>query len=169
VKRNYLVLGTQLWPWPEGSWHRINRKSGAEKSFESRCRGLRGARKEVFERNARCAFRGQRREEDRARSQRTFQARTFTVNGNKVTAEALTTWIENGDSLMPHEGLARASTDQRRRRYVRRFKRIAKEKSPESLIAQAAGAQTQIKIKLRLLQDGVLERFDGRRRTTVFA
>ena len=26
---------------------------------------------------------------------------TFTVNGNKVTAEALKTWIENGDSLMP--------------------------------------------------------------------
>jgi cytochrome c2 len=26
---------------------------------------------------------------------------TFTVNGNKVTTESLTTWIENGDSLMP--------------------------------------------------------------------
>lgn len=26
---------------------------------------------------------------------------TFTVNGNKVTDEALKTWIENGDSLMP--------------------------------------------------------------------
>ena len=26
---------------------------------------------------------------------------TFTVNGNKVTTEALTTWIENGDSMMP--------------------------------------------------------------------
>ena len=26
---------------------------------------------------------------------------TFTVNGNKVTTEALRTWIENGDSLMP--------------------------------------------------------------------
>jgi mono/diheme cytochrome c family protein len=26
---------------------------------------------------------------------------TFTVNGNKVTTEALTTWIENGDSQMP--------------------------------------------------------------------
>jgi len=26
---------------------------------------------------------------------------TFTVNGNKVTTEALTTWIENGDALMP--------------------------------------------------------------------
>ena|SRR5215470_1742195 len=26
---------------------------------------------------------------------------TFTVNGNKVTTEALKTWIENGDSLMP--------------------------------------------------------------------
>jgi mono/diheme cytochrome c family protein len=26
---------------------------------------------------------------------------TFTVNGNKVTAESLKTWIENGDSLMP--------------------------------------------------------------------
>ena len=26
---------------------------------------------------------------------------TFSVNGNKVTTEALTTWIENGDSLMP--------------------------------------------------------------------
>ena len=26
---------------------------------------------------------------------------TFTVNGAKVTAEALTTWIENGDSMMP--------------------------------------------------------------------
>jgi mono/diheme cytochrome c family protein len=26
---------------------------------------------------------------------------TFTVNGNKITDEALKTWIENGDSLMP--------------------------------------------------------------------
>lgn len=26
---------------------------------------------------------------------------TFTVNGNKVTTESLTKWIENGDSLMP--------------------------------------------------------------------
>jgi cytochrome c len=26
---------------------------------------------------------------------------TFTVNGNKVTTESLTTWIENGDTLMP--------------------------------------------------------------------
>jgi cytochrome c len=26
---------------------------------------------------------------------------TFTVNGNKVTTQALTTWIENGDSMMP--------------------------------------------------------------------
>jgi cytochrome c len=26
---------------------------------------------------------------------------TFTVNSNKVTDEALTTWIENGDTLMP--------------------------------------------------------------------
>jgi cytochrome c2 len=26
---------------------------------------------------------------------------TFTVNGNKVTTESLTTWIENGDALMP--------------------------------------------------------------------
>lgn len=26
---------------------------------------------------------------------------TFTVNNNKVTDEALKTWIENGDSLMP--------------------------------------------------------------------
>jgi cytochrome c2 len=26
---------------------------------------------------------------------------TFTVNGNKVTTESLTKWIENGDSQMP--------------------------------------------------------------------
>ena len=26
---------------------------------------------------------------------------TFTVNGNKVTTDSLTTWIENGDSQMP--------------------------------------------------------------------
>jgi mono/diheme cytochrome c family protein len=26
---------------------------------------------------------------------------TFSVNGNKVTTESLTNWIENGDSLMP--------------------------------------------------------------------
>ena len=26
---------------------------------------------------------------------------TFTINGNKVTTESLTTWIENGDALMP--------------------------------------------------------------------
>jgi len=26
---------------------------------------------------------------------------TFTVNGNKVTTQSLTSWIENGDSLMP--------------------------------------------------------------------
>ena len=26
---------------------------------------------------------------------------TFTVNGNKVTTDSLTTWIENGDTMMP--------------------------------------------------------------------
>jgi cytochrome c2 len=26
---------------------------------------------------------------------------TFSVNGNKVTTESLTTWIENGDTMMP--------------------------------------------------------------------
>jgi cytochrome c2 len=26
---------------------------------------------------------------------------TFSVNGNKVTTESLTTWIENGDAMMP--------------------------------------------------------------------
>ena len=26
---------------------------------------------------------------------------TFSVNGNKVTTDSLTTWIENGDAMMP--------------------------------------------------------------------
>ena len=30
-----------------------------------------------------------------------YKRGTFTVNGNKITDEALKTWIENGDSLMP--------------------------------------------------------------------
>ncbi len=30
-----------------------------------------------------------------------FKRGTFSVNGNKVTTESLTKWIEEGDSLMP--------------------------------------------------------------------
>ena len=30
-----------------------------------------------------------------------YKRGTFSVNGNKITDEALKTWIENGDSLMP--------------------------------------------------------------------
>jgi len=46
-------------------------------------------------------FRGQRREKNRPGLKGLAKRGTFTVNGNKVTTEALTTWIENGDAMMP--------------------------------------------------------------------
>jgi len=94
---------------------RISRKKRRRKSFEPRGRGSVARGKEVFEKEMRdVPFADKRREEDRARSQRTFQARNVHGHGNKVQAEALTTWIENGDSLMPGmKDSLEASTDRK--------------------------------------------------------
>jgi cytochrome c2 len=71
--------------------------SGAGAAGGSAARG-----KEVFEKKcAMCHFADSDQKKIGPGLKGLSKRGTFTVNGNKVTTEALKTWIENGDSLMP--------------------------------------------------------------------
>jgi cytochrome c len=103
VKRNYLVLGIATLAvagalvaqdQPEKT---PPKKAGSHAAGGSAVRG-----KEVFEKKcAMCHFADSDAKKIGPGLKGLSKRGTFTVNGNKVTTEALTTWIENGDSLMP--------------------------------------------------------------------
>jgi mono/diheme cytochrome c family protein len=103
VKRNYLVLGIATLAvagalvaqdQPEKT---PPKKAGSHAAGGSATRG-----KEVFEKKCSvCHFADSDTKKIGPGLKGLSKRGTFTVNGNKVTTEALTTWIENGDSLMP--------------------------------------------------------------------
>ena len=105
VKRNVLVLGilalavagavlAQDGPKKDAP---VPKKSTVHASAGSAIRG-----KEVFEKKcAMCHFADSDAKKIGPGLKGIAKRGTFTVNGNKVTTEALTTWIENGDSMMP--------------------------------------------------------------------
>jgi len=103
VKRNYLVLGIATLAAagallaqdsPEKT---APKKTAGHGSAGSAARG-----KEVFEKKcAMCHFADKEEKKIGPGLKGLSKRGTFTVNGNKVTTEALTTWIENGDSMMP--------------------------------------------------------------------
>jgi cytochrome c2 len=104
VKRNVLILGIAILSVtcamlaqdapPAKS---PKKASGAGAAGGSAARG-----KDVFEKKcAMCHFADSDQKKIGPGLKGLSKRGTFTVNGNKVTTEALKTWIENGDSLMP--------------------------------------------------------------------
>jgi cytochrome c2 len=105
VKRNYLILGivtlavagvvlAQDPPAPPSAAKKSASHSGAAGS------ATKG--KEVFDKKcALCHFADKDTKKIGPGLKGLSKRGTFSVNGNKVTTEALTTWIENGDSQMP--------------------------------------------------------------------
>ena len=103
MKRNYLILGIATLAvagallaqdQPEKT---VPKKTASHGAAGSAARG-----KEVFEKKCTMCHFADKEEKKIGPGLKGISKRgTFTVNGNKVTTEALTTWIENGDSLMP--------------------------------------------------------------------
>jgi cytochrome c len=103
VKRNYLVLGIATLAVAGAVWAQDPpaaapaKKTSSKSSAGSATRG-----KEVFDKKcAMCHFADSDAKKIGPGLKGISKRGTFTVNGNKVTTEALTTWIENGDSMMP--------------------------------------------------------------------
>ena len=103
MKRNYLILGIAslavagalLAQDPPAKT--TPKKAASHGAAGSATRG-----KEVFEKKcAMCHFADSDAKKIGPGLKGISKRGTFTVNGNKVTTESLTTWIENGDSQMP--------------------------------------------------------------------
>jgi len=103
VKRNYLVLGMAtlavagalLAQDPPAKT--TTKKTASHGAAGSATRG-----KEVFEKKcAMCHFADNDAKKIGPGLKGISKRGTFTVNGNKVTTDSLTTWIENGDTMMP--------------------------------------------------------------------
>jgi len=106
VKKNYMLLGIATLALAGGLWaqnqpakkpaHGGKAKAGSA-SAAAAARG-----KEIFEKKcAVCHYVDSDAKKIGPGLQGISKRGTFTVNNNKVTDEALKTWIENGDSLMP--------------------------------------------------------------------
>ncbi len=103
MKRNYLVLGivtlaaAGVLLAQEQQEKAAPKKAASHSAAGSATRG-----KEVFEKKcAMCHFADSDAKKIGPGLKGLSKRGTFTVNGNKVTTAALTTWIENGDALMP--------------------------------------------------------------------
>ena len=109
MKRNYLILGiatlavagavlAQDPPAPDTPIKTSTKKA----STHSGSSGSAVKGKEVFDKKcAICHFADKDAKKIGPGLKGISKRGTFSVNGNKVTTESLTTWIENGDSLMP--------------------------------------------------------------------
>jgi cytochrome c2 len=104
VKRNYLILGIAtlavagaVLAQDEPAKTSPEKAPGHKSSSGAAARG-----KDVFDKKcAMCHFADKDSKKIGPGLKGLSKRGTFTVNGNKVTTESLTTWIENGDSLMP--------------------------------------------------------------------
>jgi len=77
-------------------------KSASKKASSHSSSGSTVKGKEVFEKKcAICHYADKEAKKIGPGLKGMYKRGTFTVNGNKITDEALKTWIENGDSLMP--------------------------------------------------------------------
>jgi cytochrome c len=103
VRRNYLVLGIATLAVAGALVAQDQPEKAAPKKSASHAAAGSAARgKEVFEKKcAVCHFADSDAKKIGPGLKGLSKRGTFTVNGNKVTTEALTNWIENGDSLMP--------------------------------------------------------------------
>ncbi len=103
MKRNYLLLGIALLSMcvallaQDPASNPAPKKTTAGKSSGSAEKG-----KELFEQKCSiCHFADSTNRKIGPGLKGISKRGTFTVNNKKVTTENLTTWIENGDSLMP--------------------------------------------------------------------
>jgi cytochrome c2 len=103
VKRNYLVLGIAILAVggallaQEQPAKTETKKTASHASAGSPVRG-----KEVFEKKCTmCHFADSDAKKIGPGLKGLFKRGTFTANGNRVTSESLTTFIENGDTMMP--------------------------------------------------------------------
>jgi len=104
VKRNYLILGIATLAVAGALLAQDQpEKPAPKKAAGHGAAGAAAARgKEVFEKKcAMCHFADSDAKKIGPGLKGISKRGTFTVNGSKVTTESLTTWIENGDSLMP--------------------------------------------------------------------
>jgi cytochrome c2 len=103
VKRNYLVLGIATLAVAgavvaqDPPAKPAPKKASGHATAGSATRG-----KEVFEKKcAMCHFADNDAKKIGPGLKGLAKRGTFSVNGNKVTTQSLTTWIENGDTMMP--------------------------------------------------------------------
>ena len=103
VKRNLLLLGIAVLALAcavvaqDPPAQNAPKKSASHASGGSATKG-----KEVFEQKCTmCHFADSDQKKIGPGLKGIYKRGTFTVNGNKVTTESLTKWIENGDSQMP--------------------------------------------------------------------
>jgi cytochrome c len=103
VKRNYLILGIATLAVAGALLAQDQPEKPAPKKAASHgAAGSATRGKEVFEKKcAMCHFADSDAKKIGPGLKGIAKRGTFTVNGNKVTTESLTSWIENGDSLMP--------------------------------------------------------------------
>ena len=103
MRRNYLVLGIATLAVAGALLAQDQpEKTGPKKATSHGAAGSAARGKEVFEKKcAVCHFADSEAKKIGPGLKGLFKRGTFTVNGNKVTTESLTTWIENGDSMMP--------------------------------------------------------------------
>jgi cytochrome c len=102
VKRNYLVLGIAVLSVAGALLAQDQPEKEAPKKSSGHAAGSAARGKEVFEKKcAMCHFADSDAKKIGPGLKGISKRGTFTVNGSKVTTQSLTTWIENGDSLMP--------------------------------------------------------------------
>jgi cytochrome c len=103
VKRNYLVLGIATLAVAGAVLAQDPpAKTSPKKTASHGTAGSATKGKEVFDQKcAMCHFADSDAKKIGPGLKGLSKRGTFTVNGNKVTTESLTTWIENGDSMMP--------------------------------------------------------------------
>jgi len=103
VKRNVLILGIAIFAVAgallaqDSPAKKSSKKAASHAAAGSATRG-----KEVFEKKcAICHFADSDAKKIGPGLKGISKRGTFTINGNKVTTESMTKWIEDGDALMP--------------------------------------------------------------------
>jgi len=103
VKRNLLLLGIAILSVAGAMLAQDQPPAAPSKKAAGSGAGAAAARgKEVFDKKCSiCHFADSDQKKIGPGLKGISKRGTFTVNGNKVTTQSLTSWIENGDSLMP--------------------------------------------------------------------
>jgi cytochrome c2 len=102
VKRNYLVLGIATLAVAGAVLAQDPPAAAPLKKAAHAAAGSATRGKEVFDKKcAMCHFADSDAKKIGPGLKGISKRGTFSVNGNKVTTDSLTTWIENGDSMMP--------------------------------------------------------------------